>query len=400
MAGDDTPRMKYVLECAGLLVTVLAGVLGMYVTFKSSSPAPAPVVASVAPAAQATSTPASATQPAPRGPALQAVPAPASRPAVPSVEVAKVDLDRLEGFSELRKLQKQNTAQLQTLLEGFPHSVSTVSAKAAGYDPRQQACLVDVSMQIDKARYAELVTTMMPLLDLDSKLAERLAPATEGPQLPASASLSVTLLAERGGPVFDYSQTASSEAQALLASALRKRPRGEVVTPEVVTIVLPSASDYSPGCELPARAWRVTRETGMVMQSAFQQTQAAKISLSLQDAAAGELGRRTSPTATPFEGTRQAHRFVSPVAVLGNKFSLERQQLAPFKSAATAHRDDSEAHSVIGFLPGFVSVPQRVDQRSSKAALEFLSAVSYRLAVPMAEAEVDRVAQATAALIK
>lgn len=396
MSEPSSPKTKYVLECVGLLVTIIGGVVGTVIALRSSAPPAPPATAQAEPQRAGDSR---ADQPLLRL-ASAALNTPNSAPRGPAPTVSTVDVAQIQDAAKLQALQQENTAKIATLLDSYVEQVTNTTATPIGYDANRQACLVDVAVTTDPRRYVEFLGQLEPFLQLDSQLVDKLSPPTQS--VSPSAPLTVALLQERSGPKLAYSRTASADASSILdpIADLKPNRREETVPSAIVTVVPTANGTASAGDELNARVWRVTKPTGTAFFEMFTAAAENKLRVELADASGASLVTQTRPTALPHDGSWSANRFVLPAALLGDSMGLDRGQFVPMASQRSVQRRDSHGRRLLGLLPGFCSAPQRIDGERKTETPEFTGTVTYRLAIPMSAEDAGRIATATATRIR
>ncbi|MEM9643749.1 MAG: hypothetical protein AAF989_02050 [Planctomycetota bacterium] len=443
MSTDRPQRTKYVLECLVLGATLIATAIGAYSTLKPESPVSDPSGVADRTSDTREAEDANIVSDAPStlvanarnadeglGNATVIMP-PKSRVASDSsnshveptrqtrlassvlnrrVESAQPSDTRNSVSESLRNMSPQvqrdayrdHLKNLLAMLSSFPSSVMTVRANVSQYDLSEEGFALDLDVGLDVDAYDDFTRRLKPLLDADVAFAEVIFASASNRKTPSTAPLRLVYQEERGVPYLDYSQSASSDALAILDEVVdKKRSRKDVVFPEVVAVVEPCPTrDHSPGNSYAANLWRLTPGAGESLMQMFERAEELKFQVSILDHSENVLATQTRSLAIPYQGTWDANRFVQPTSPFGYAHGLGRSRFAPTLAAQAAHRKGELTFGVVGLVPGYFSAAVRTDHQNGREEVGFRSSVRYQIMVPLNESHASQVRAAHASFVR
>ena len=421
---------KHVLECIALVITIVAGVIGLYGTRESPPPPVAtnlPIEASPAQSPSSTAPRSERLAASAEGPATEAAtgnPAtwtasttgganglPVRTASMPSRSATATPVS-IADRSVSKLALSQTTAAIKDVLDrGLPSLFRASVSRTQAIDPDvpfgggftsfswhsstsadANGVAVDVIVSINPVAYATLYAELMPLLDREAML---LASVDESPT-PSAAAIPLVVADHAGQPYFDFADVAGPDAlQMIDRVAGKKRRRGETIAAELFVMIDPIAphqasaepsAEWATGRTLPARIWRISPGTGAVLAAAFERTAAMRLQIDLEDTAGTVLATRTVPLAQPARRTERFELAASPLVPLGYGWGLEQHRFSVEPSLRDYGRRDSVAGQVFGLLPGQLGPAVRGSLKQAKSDRGFRSATSYRQALPIDDA--------------
>ena len=390
-------RTKHLLECLGLVATLLATVTGIYVSLR---PQPSDDdVTSAIPVDQrvAIETP----TPPPSSRSLAIVAAHAGQPKPSSMDAAAIDPTNFDRFETQRQSIDTAKRQLQELTVDFPQCLFDVAVDGEDVDATSGGLVTATRLRLNPAAYQSFAQNLERILH--SVLPE---PAHGG--LASHFDLHVRLASERGLPHMEW-----VDADRRDGSAWRQAWAGGEVSngglPQTLIILdLPNddVAAIAEGTTLRGKLLVVAPELREPLLQLLHRFETLHLAVEGNGLSGSVLHRHQASVAAPMANTRSPLKWVTPLMPVGQRWSLDHSRLAPMSAFHETERSRTDVNDVLCLAPMMATLADRDLQMSEKHAARlrdseavWTTEVNYRVPLVPATPPTSRIATVSATLV-
>lgn len=326
--GNETSRIKLILECVALMVTIAGTAFGAWTALRQTPP--------------------DATSQHLTGPAEpSAIDAAASSPVtLANRQTAPTVSNVVRPASFVTGPSPATRDRFATLLRQYPVALLASQGKIVGFD--EGTLSVDVGLSVDQVRAAQFHAILVKTLSELGTIAST-ARIEDGPQSQhwSLDGIGNPKLIER------------------LQATLNENERTDLL----VSITPPAGGRFTADSECELAAWPVDRAISEQLAETFKRCDGLAIGIEVL-AGQAVIARKTINGSFPERPTRwSADRYVTPLMPMGAEWSLSKALLAPEPALSDAHRESANTRRVMGFSPCFLTTIDRPASKRSKNVL-------------------------------